>query len=30
MIGRELSSDIVLTTPTASRRHAELRSDGTG
>ncbi|AIY19583.1 FHA domain-containing protein [Pimelobacter simplex] len=30
VIGRELSSDIVLTTPTASRRHAELRSDGTG
>ena len=30
VIGRELSSDIVLTTPTASRRHAEIRSDGSG
>lgn len=29
-VGRAAESDIVLTVPTASRRHAEIRSDGDG
>ncbi|MCR1785472.1 FHA domain-containing protein [Nocardioides carbamazepini] len=29
-IGRDAGSDILLTAPSASRRHAELRSDGSG
>ncbi len=29
-IGRDTGSEIVLTTPTASRNHAQLRSDGAG
>ncbi|WP_158296569.1 FHA domain-containing protein [Nocardioides albidus] len=29
-IGRDAGSDIVLTAPSASRRHAQLRSDGSG
>ncbi|GAA3682062.1 hypothetical protein GCM10022237_46030 [Nocardioides ginsengisoli] len=29
-IGRDLGSDIVLTAPSASRNHAQLRSDGSG